>query len=80
MRTHTHTDTVTVSHIKRLSAPTVKRLLREAGHNYSSVAERRDLWPSLVSRVVRKQAISAPVWEDIVWALNHPRREVTDVA
>jgi len=64
--------TQSVTHIKRLSAPTVKRLLREAGHNYSSVARRRGVFPSLVSRVVRKQAISAPIWEDIVWALNHP--------
>jgi hypothetical protein len=66
------TDTHTVSHIKRLSAPTVKRLLREAGHSYSSVARRRNKMASLVSRVVRKQATSAPIWEDIVWALNHP--------
>ena len=65
-------STHSVTHIKRLPAPTVKRLLREAGHNYSSVARRRNLFPSLVSRVVRKQAISTPVWEDIVWALNHP--------
>ncbi len=61
-----------VTHIKRLSAPTVKRMLREAGHTYSSVARRRDVFPSLVSRVVRKQTSSAPIWEDIVWALNHP--------
>jgi hypothetical protein len=67
--------THSVSHIKTLPAPTVKRLLREAGHSYSSVAKRRDVEPSLVSRVVRKQAISKPVWDDIVWALAHPLTE-----
>lgn len=66
-------STHSVTHIKSLPAPTVKRMLREAGHSYSSVARRRTVQPSLVSRVVRKQAISTPVWEDIVWALAHPR-------
>jgi hypothetical protein len=61
-----------VTHIKRLPAPTVKKMLREAGHSYSSVARRRNRPPSLVSRVVRKQATSAPIWDDIVWALAHP--------
>jgi hypothetical protein len=67
--------TYTVSHIKTLPAPTVKKLLREAGHNLSTVARRRQVAPSLVSRVVRKQVTSLPVLEDIVWALNHPRRD-----
>ena len=67
--------TYTVTSIKGMPAPTVKRLLREAGHNLSSVAARRQVAPSLVSRVVRKQVTSAPVLDDIVWALNHPRRE-----
>jgi hypothetical protein len=65
--------THTATHIKRLPAPTVKRMLRGAGHTYSSVASRRDVHPSLVSRVVRKQATSEAIWEDIVWALSHPR-------
>lgn len=67
--------THTVTHIKRLSAPTVKKLLREAGHNYSTVAKLRGRPPSLVSRVVRKQATSALIWNDIVYALNHPRTQ-----
>lgn len=66
-------STHNVTHIKSLPAPTVKRMLREAGHNYSSVARRRKRRPSLVSRVVRKQATSALVWEDVLWALAHPR-------
>lgn len=65
-------DTHSVSSLKSLPAPSVKRLLRRAGHSYASVSRRRQIAPSLVSRVVRKQAISTPVWEDIVWALNHP--------
>lgn len=67
--------TYTVSHIKTLPAPTVKRLLREAGHNLSSVARLRDVAPSLVSRVVSKKTVSVPVWEDIARCLNNPRVE-----
>lgn len=68
------TMTYTVTQMKALPAPTVKRLLREVGHNLTSVARRRQVAPSLVSRVVSKQVSSRPVWEDIVWALNHPRQ------
>jgi len=68
-----YVTTYTVTHIKTLPAPTVKKLLREAGHNFSSVALRRQKRPSLVSRVVRKKSTSLPVWEDIAWALNNPR-------
>jgi len=73
-------NTHTVSSLKAMPAPSVKRLLRQAGHSYASVARRRMVAPSLVSRVVRKQAISTPVWEDIVWALHHPRRTEEAVA
>lgn len=69
--------TYTVTHIKTLPAPTVKKLLREAGHNFSTVAQRRAKRPSLVSRVVRKKTTSTPVWEDVVWALNNPREQAS---
>lgn len=68
------TMTYTLTQLKSLPAPTVKRLLREAGHTQRSVAARRQVASSLVSRVVSKKVASKPVWEDIVWALNHPRR------
>jgi hypothetical protein len=63
----------TLEYIKGLPAPSVKKLLREANHNLSSVARRRQIAPSIVSRVVSRQVTSWPVWEDIVWALNHPQ-------
>lgn len=67
------TMTYTVSHIRALPAPSIKKLLREAGYTLSDVAARRVVAPSLVSRVVRKQVTSLPVLEDIVHCLNHPR-------
>lgn len=67
--------TYTVTQIKSLPAPSVKKLLRERGWNLSTVAARRDISQSLVSRVIRKQVTSAPVLEDIAWCLNHPRVE-----
>lgn len=72
--------TYSVMQIKTMPAPTVKRLLREAGHTLRSVAARREVAPSVVSRVLRKQVTSRPVLEDIVWALNHPRRSEEAVA
>jgi hypothetical protein len=65
--------TYTVEEVKRLPAPSVKRLLRQAGYSVRSVGQRRQISHSVVSRVIRKQVSSLPVWQDIVWALNHPR-------
>lgn len=65
----------TVPYTKSLPAPSIKKLLREAGWNLSTVAARRGVAPSIVSRVVRKQLQSGPVWEDVVWCLNNPRQE-----
>lgn len=69
--------THTASQVKQLPAPTVKRLLREAGYSMADVA-RMD--PprhfSLVTRVVKKQSVSDPVWERIAWCLNNPKKAV----
>jgi hypothetical protein len=63
-----------VTRIKALPAPSVKRLLREAGYNMSDVARLKPLrHPSLVWRVIRKQSTSDAVWQRIAWCLNHPR-------
>ena len=59
-----------VRDIRTLPAPTIKRLLREAGSNLSDIARRRKIHPSIVSRVVRKQVTSAPVWEEIARVLG----------
>jgi hypothetical protein len=67
--------THTVSEVKQKSAPSVKKLLREAGYSLSDVAARRGKDPSAVSRVVRKHATSDLIWADVVWCLNHPKRE-----
>ncbi len=63
----------TAEDIKTLPAPSVKKLLREAGYTMADVARRRGVSKSLVSRVVRKKHPSAPVWEDVAWCLNHPK-------
>ena len=63
------------AHLKTLPAPTLRKMLREAGWSLAAVAAvepRRD--PTLVVRVVRKQIVSDPMWERIAWCLNHPRR------
>jgi len=62
-----------------MPAPTVKRLLREAGHTLRSVAARRQVAPSLVSRVVSKQVTSRPVLEDLAWAMNNPVQPAVEV-
>jgi hypothetical protein len=63
--------------LKTLPAPTVKKLIRDAGWTMTAIAA---LKPprnrSLVARVVRKQIVSDPVWERIAWCLNHPRTTV----
>jgi len=65
--------THTATQVKRLPAPTVKRLLRQAGYSMVEVAARLDRHQSLVTRVVRKQSVSEPVWKKIAWCLNHPK-------
>ena len=67
----------TVQSIKALPAPTVKKLLRERGFTLTDVARRLDRVPSLVSRVVRKEAKSDPVWTAIAAMLNEPRRKAS---
>ena len=69
------TMTYTVTYIKTLPAPSVKKLLREAGYTQGAVAALHGCRQSVVSRTIRKQISSRPVWERIAWCLNHPRRE-----
>lgn len=59
--------------IKTLPAPSVKRLLRQAGYTMSDVARLNDRHPSLVWRVIRKQSKSKKVWARVAWCLAHPR-------
>lgn len=77
MNTHTITKSLTASQIKRLPAPTVKRLLREAGYTLTAVAQ---LDPprhySLITSVVKKRSVSKRVWERIEWCLNNPKSAV----
>jgi transposase-like protein len=65
--------TLSVTHIKALSAPSVKRLLRKRGLTMSDVARAIDRHPSLISRVVRKQAESQLVWVQIAKMVNDQR-------
>lgn len=68
------------SQLKTLPAPTVKRLLREAGWSMADVAAIKPARNrSLVARVVRKQIVSEPIWARIAWCLDHPRRDVAVV-
>lgn len=63
----------TVADIQTRPAPSVKRLLRQAGYTLADVARRRACDPSAVSRTIRKQATSAGIWAAVVWCLNHPK-------
>jgi hypothetical protein len=68
--------THTASQVKQLPAPTVKKLLREAGYTMVEVARMKPArHHSLVTRVVKKQSVSGEVWKRIAWCLNHPKRE-----
>ena len=67
--------TYTVTYIKALPAPSVKKLLREAGYTQHQVAALHGCEQSVVSRTIRKRISSNPVWERIAWCLNHPRTE-----
>jgi predicted transcriptional regulator len=60
----------TATLIKRLPAPSVKKLLRDRGYTLTDVAKRMDRSHALVSRVVRKEAQSEPVWREIAQMLN----------
>lgn len=65
-----------VSHVRTLPAPTVKKMLRDAGWSLSRVAAIKPArHRTLVVRVVRKQIVSDPMWRRIEWCLQHPRRE-----
>ena len=67
-------ETHIVTRIRALPAPSVKRLLREAGYNMSDVARLKpSRHPSLVWRVIRKQSKSDAVWQRIAWCINHPK-------
>jgi hypothetical protein len=61
---------ILLSQVKQLRATSVKRLLREAGYNLTDIASIARVYPSTVSRVVRKKATSRPVWQVITNALN----------
>lgn len=69
----TPSETRIATRIRALPAPSVKRLLREAGYNMSDVARLNGRHHSLVWRVIRKQSKSDAVWQRIAWCLNHPR-------
>lgn len=62
-----------VDHISKLPAPSVRKLLREAGRNMSDIARHLRIHPSVVSRVVAKKASSAPVWEEIARVIGKGR-------
>lgn len=64
------TITYTVAHAKSLPAPTVRKLLRERGLTMADVARAHGCAHSVVSRVVRKQVTSNPVWTSLVAMLN----------
>jgi hypothetical protein len=63
----------TATHIKQMPAPSVKKLLRERGYTLTDVARRMARSHALVSRVVRKQAVSEPVLREIARILNEQR-------
>lgn len=65
--------TFTASQIKALPAPSVKKLLRERGYTFMDVARRMNRSHALISRVVRKQAVSAPVLVEIARMLSEPQ-------
>lgn len=56
-----------LSHIKGLPAASVKKMLRARGFRYPVVAVARlaGVTPGLVSRVIRKLAVSERVWQVI---------------
>ncbi len=68
MMTHTTDD------IRHMRAASVNKLLREHGLTQGDIAKRRGKHRSLVSRVIRKQAVSEAVLEDIVALLNGKRK------
>ena len=65
--------TYTIEYIKTLSAPSVKKLLREHGLTLTDVAREHRCSPSVVSRTVHKQASSKPVWQTMAKLLNGRR-------
>lgn len=62
-----------VGQVKALPAPTVKKLLREAGYNLRHVADLGGVSQALVSLVVRKHTKSEKVWTIVTALINHPR-------
>jgi len=66
--------THTIDDIRHMRAASVNKLLRERGLTQGDIAKRRGVDPSLVSRVIRKQAVSEAVLEDIVILLNKKRK------
>lgn len=67
-----------LTQIKSLPAPSVKKLLRERGFRYPTVQMARIAGcnPSHVSRVIRKQATSDPVWSIIADCIDGRVRPV----
>lgn len=67
--------TYTVTYLKSLPAPSVRKLLREAGYTLRDVgrSKRPRCSHSIVSRTIRKQVSSEPVWAAIAHCLNHPK-------
>ena len=69
--------TYTVTYLKTLPAPSVRKLVREAGYTLREVGRRKrpPCSHSIVSRTIRKHVASEPVWEAIAFCLNHPKVE-----
>ena len=65
--------TYTRAYIKTLPAPSIRKLLREAGWTQKAIAERHGCRQSVVSHLVRKGIESGPLWDTISWCLNHPK-------
>lgn len=69
--------TYTVTYLKSLPAPSVRKLVREAGYTLREVGRRKRpaCSHSIVSRTIRKQVASEPVWQALADCLNRPKRE-----
>ena len=67
--------THTVSSVKRLRAPSVKKLLRERGYTMADVARNIGVNHSVISRAVRKKGASDRALAEVARLLNQPERE-----
>ena len=63
----------TVAYLKTLPAPTLKRLLRQAGESQRSVARYHGCSHVTVNKTIRRQITSQPVWLALAAVLNKKR-------